>query len=907
MPAPTSLALSNLAVTENSPFNSLVGILSATDTDPGDGIARYELTSAGTPFTIVGNELRVAGPIDFEAQPSWTLTIRAYDFSGAFVSADFTVIVRDAIEGTGNADTLTGTAAAEIIQGLAGNDTLIGQAGADILDGGLGRDRANYGNETGTGPAVVNLSNAAIQYDADGAGPGAPVTVAAGTAIDTFGTIDTLIGIEDIRGTTRADYLVGNDEANLLHGRAGDDYLRGNGNFDDLIGGAGTDILDGTDVVDDADPTDTVFAQFSSDDPLASGVIVNFGDAAVTVGAETVAGHRTRDAYGSTDTLIDIEIARGTYNVDHLYGGDTGNDDYEGFEGLAGNDVIDGGSGFDEVRYTNDAGYQNGAGQFGTQGVVVNLSTTARTVDLDGAGPGAPIVVAAGTARDGYGDTDTLTSIEGVRATNANDWIFGGAGDERFRLFAGADVVDGGGGTDQVDYRREWTGGNGVTVVLGGTVAVNGVTAGTARDVSGAIDTLISIEDIRGTDGSDAIIGDNAANLLRGEGGGDNLTGNGGNDTLHGGAGFDRANYGNESGGIPGRGVIVNLSASAITADIGAGSTVVAAASAIDTYGATDTLISIENVRGTSNADHIVGDGQSNTIFSRGGADIVIGGAGSDFLHGGGGADTLDGSVPGGDGFDVDTAFYQSDLTDTLTTGIHVNLSGVAVTLTDPVPGAGTITIAAHSAKDPLYTGAASEAVDTLIDIEAVRGTMLSDVLIGGDSQNDAYESFEGLGGDDYIDGGSGFDEVGYANGSSVGGTQGATVNLSATDRVVNGITVAARTAQDGFGGIDRLVSIEAARGSSFADTLIGGDGAERFSGLAGADVIDGGGGIDTVSYLFDANFGGQQGVQVNLSAVAVGTIAAGTARDGFGTIDTLVSIENVQGTFFADSLIGSS
>ncbi|WP_280939903.1 MULTISPECIES: putative Ig domain-containing protein [Hyphomicrobiales] len=733
------------------------------------------------------------------------------------------------------------------------------------------------------------------------------MTVAAGTAIDTFGTIDTLIGIEDIRGTTRADYLVGNDEANLLHGRAGDDYLRGNGNFDDFIGGAGTDILDGTDVVDDADPTDTVFAQFSSDDPLASGVIVNFGDAAVTVGAETVAGHRTRDAYGSTDTLIDIEIARGTYNADHLYGGDTGNDDYEGFEGLAGNDVIDGGSGFDEVRYTNDAGYQNAAGQLGTQGVVVNLSTTARTVDLDGAGPGAPIVVAAGTARDGYGDTDTLTSIEGVRATNANDWIFGGAGDERFRLFAGADVVDGGGGTDQVDYRREWTGGNGVTVVLGGTVAVNGVTAGTARDVSGAIDTLISIEDIRGTDGSDAIIGDNAANLLRGEGGGDNLTGNGGNDTLHGGAGFDRANYGNESGGIPGRGVIVNLSASVITADIGAGSTVVAAASAIDTYGATDTLISIENVRGTSNADHIVGDGQSNTIFSRGGADIVIGGAGSDFLHGGGGADTLDGSVPGGDGFDVDTAFYQSDLTDTLTTGIHVNLSGVAVTLTDPVPGIGTITIAAHSAKDPLYTGAASEAVDTLIDIEAVRGTMLSDVLIGGDSQNDAYESFEGLGGDDYIDGGSGFDEVGYANGSSVGGTQGATVNLSATDRVVNGITVAAQTAQDGFGGIDRLVSIEAARGSSFADTLIGGDGAERFSGLAGADVIDGGGGIDTVSYLFDANFGGQQGVQVNLSAVAVGTMAAGTARDGFGTIDTLVSIENVQGTFFADSLIGSS
>ncbi len=907
MPAPTGLSLSNLAVIENSSFNTIVGLLSATDSDPGDGIARYELVTAGTPFSVFNNELRVVGPVDFETQPSWTLTIRAYDFGGNFVSADFTIAVRDAIEGTANADTLNGTSGNDIIQGLGGNDSLTGQAGADLIDGGFGRDRVNYGNETGTGPAIVNLSNAAIQYDADGAGPGAAVTIAAGTAIDTFGAVDTLVGVEDVRGTSLADHLVGGNDPNLLHGRGGDDYLRGNGDFDEFIGGGGNDIIDGTDIVDDVDPTDTVFAQFTTGDPLASGVIVNFGDAAVTVGAETVAGHRTRDAFGSTDTLIDVEIARGTYNADHLFGGDTGNDDYEGFEGLAGNDVIDGGSGFDEVRYTNDAAHQNAALAFGTQGVVVNLSTTARTVDLDGAGPAAPVTVAAGTARDGYGDTDTLTSIEGVRATNAGDWIYGGDANERFRLFAGNDVVDGGAGTDQVDYRREWTGGNGVTVVLGGTATINGVGPGTARDASGATDTLVNIEDIRGTDGADVIVGDNGVNVLRGEGGTDNLTGNGGNDTLHGGSGFDRANYGNESGGIVGRGVIVNLSAQAITADIGAGPTLVAAATAIDTFGATDTLISIENVRGTSNADHIVGDGQSNTVFSRGGADVIIGGGGNDFVQGGGGADVIDGSVAGGDGFDVDTAFYQSDLTDTLTTGIHVNLSGVAVTLTDPVPGAGTITIAAHSAKDPLYTGATSEAIDTLIDIETVRGTMLSDVLVGGDMQNDAYESFEGLGGDDYIDGGSGFDEVGYANGTSVGGTQGAIVNLSATDRVVGGVTVAAQTARDGFGGTDRLISIEGARGSSFADTLIGGDGNERFAGLAGADVIDGGAGNDTVSYAFDQSFGGGFNVRVNLGDTAFAGVSANTALDGFNNADTLVSIENVIGSQFNDTLIGSS
>ena len=907
MPAPTSLSLSNVAVIENSAFNTVVGLLSAVDADPGDGISRYELATPGTPFSIFNNELRVVGTVDYEVQPNWTVTIRAYDFNGNFVSADFTIAVRDAIEGTANADTINGTAGADIIQGLGNNDTLTGQAGADILDGGLGRDRANYGNEAGSGPAIVNLSGSAIQYDADGAGPGAAVTVAARTAIDTFGAVDTLIGIEDVRGTSLADTIVGGDEANTFQGRGGDDYMRGNGDADEFTGGGGNDTLDGTDIVNDVDPTDLVFAQFATNDPLASGVIVNFSASAVTVGAETVAGHTTRDALGSIDTLIDIEMARGTYNADHFFGGDTGNDDYEGFEGLAGNDLIDGGSGFDEVRYTNDAVYQNVAGQFGAQGVVVNLSADSKTVDLDGAGPATPVTVLSGTARDGYGDTDTLVSIEGVRGTNAADWMYGGAGAERFRGFAGNDVIDGGAGIDQVDYRREWTGGNGVTVVLGGSAAIGGVTAGTARDVSGATDTLSGIEDIRGTDGFDIIVGDNGVNFLRGEGGGDNLTGNGGNDTLHGGGGTDRANYGNESGGIAGRGVIVNLSGAAITADIGAGPSVVAAASAIDTFGATDTLISIENVRGTSNADYIVGDGQSNTVFSRAGADVIIGGGGNDFVQGGGGADIIDGSVAGGDGFDVDTAFYQSDLTDTLTTAIHVNLSGVAVTLTDPVPGAGTITIAAHSAKDPLYTGATVEAIDTLIDIEAVRGTMLSDVLIGGDVQNDAYESFEGLGGDDYIDGGSGFDEVGYANGTSVSGTQGAIVNLGTVDRVVGGVTVAAQTARDGFGGTDRLISIEGARGSSFADTLIGGDGNERFAGLGGADVIDGGAGNDTVSYAFDQSFGGNFGVVVNLSDSALPFMAANSAIDGFNTVDTLTSIENVIGTRFEDFLSGSS
>ena len=90
--------------------------------------------------------------------------------------------------------------------------------------------------------------------------------------------------------------------------------------------------------------------------------------------------------------------------------------------------------------------------------------------------------------------------------------------------------------------------------------------------------------------------------------------------------------------------------------------------------------------------------------------------------------------------------------------------------------------------------------------------------------------------------------------------------------------------------------SIGVAGGS---DTFQGNGSNNTFSGLDGADAINGGGGTDYVDYRFEAGFGGALGVAVDL--------ANGTATDSFGATDTLSSIEGVYGTNAADVLVGDA
>ena len=92
-----------------------------------------------------------------------------------------------------------------------------------------------------------------------------------------------------------------------------------------------------------------------------------------------------------------------------------------------------------------------------------------------------------------------------------------------------------------------------------------------------------------------------------------------------------------------------------------------------------------------------------------------------------------------------------------------------------------------------------------------------------------------GLDGNDTIDGGTGYDRVDY------------TTSTSGVDVVLGG--TGQGKAQDGLGGIDALINIEAVRGSANNDTLTGSNSGifESFEGREGNDLIDGRGGRDGI------------------------------------------------------------
>lgn len=100
----------------------------------------------------------------------------------------------------------------------------------------------------------------------------------------------------------------------------------------------------------------------------------------------------------------------------------------------------------------------------------------------------------------------------------------------------------------------------------------------------------------------------------------------------------------------------------------------------------------------------------------------------------------------------------------------------------------------------------------------------------------------------------------------------------------------------DGF--TDTVKGIENVRGTYLADTFIGDGKNNEFRGLQGRDSIDGRGGFDRVSYDRDFEEGGTDGVKVELDK--------GRARDGFGHVDKLKSIEGAAGTQFNDTMVGS-
>jgi hypothetical protein len=89
--APTNVAISASTVKENSAAGTAIGWLSVSDPDAGDSHTLALVDNAGGRFALSGNQLVVAGAINYEAGASQTIVVRATDAGG--LPFDKTIVI----------------------------------------------------------------------------------------------------------------------------------------------------------------------------------------------------------------------------------------------------------------------------------------------------------------------------------------------------------------------------------------------------------------------------------------------------------------------------------------------------------------------------------------------------------------------------------------------------------------------------------------------------------------------------------------------------------------------------------------------------------------------------------------------------------------------------------------------
>ncbi|WP_372728697.1 cadherin domain-containing protein [Nocardioides sp.] len=113
---PSDLDLSATTVDENEPVDTLVGLLTATDPDPGDTHTFSLVPGAGdsgnAAFDITTDELRTADVLDHEASSSLSIRVQAEDSGGETFAEPFTITVQDVNEAPTDLG-LTGSTVAE--------------------------------------------------------------------------------------------------------------------------------------------------------------------------------------------------------------------------------------------------------------------------------------------------------------------------------------------------------------------------------------------------------------------------------------------------------------------------------------------------------------------------------------------------------------------------------------------------------------------------------------------------------------------------------------------------------------------------------------------------------------------------------------------------------------------------
>lgn len=467
------------------------------------------------------------------------------------------------------------------VYGTPYNDTL--WAGNGIVNfRGQGGNDTFYGNNLWNMASYRSSTNAITVNLAAG-------TVTDGTTTEWWGSSqgsDTLRGVEAIEGTRYNDVFnaVGFSQTSTNSG--GDDAgFLGRSNTFAPLGGNDTVTGNGYTRLSYAGAKMGIYADLN-------------GGGSGYVDVQSSAADKTSLDYlyslGRT-TFTGVSGVEGGDYADYLVGGSASNGaafsgmtSVQMFQPRGGQDTVDGGYGYDVVRY----------------------SSSPNPIQLDWTKTTGQVV------DDGWGSSDTLIDVERVEGSNWADTLTGNVGNNAFKGNAGNDTIDGGDGTDKVYYSNARIPDfSGVIVDLGGTSSVlstsqralkpTAVTAengwGWALDGSGDIDILKSIEQVSGSNWDDILIGSDGNNVL---------SGNIGNDTIDGADGIDWVYYHDSEAGVRvdlSRGLAEN-----------------------DGEGYKDVLLNLENVLGSTFADYIAGNGNSNWLRGEAGNDTLVGGGGDD-------------------------------------------------------------------------------------------------------------------------------------------------------------------------------------------------------------------------------------------------------------------------------------
>jgi Ca2+-binding RTX toxin-like protein len=531
--------------------------------------------------------------------------------------------------------------------------------------------------------------------------------------------------------------------------------------------------------------------------------------ATITIDASGASDGFDASTFENTLSLVTTDITlNGSDFGDTLLGGlgdDTinpgGNSDYDRIVASPGNDVLD-------VGTNPESDYFE---------LVFSEVTGPVTFDIDGN-------AGTGSATGSFGTT-TIQNLENVVGPNQVGWLglIGSSSGDTFNINSGTNGwinILPGAGNDTLNINLEgslrvgfhWDGvneaTNGIVVDLGtGIVSEDGF-GGTAQiNILGGDARL----DIQGTDLNDSVLGSERS---------DGFIPEQGDDTFNGAGGEDRVRY--DRNGVD------NLSV-----DLSAGT----ATGTWDGNAFTDTLINVEEVRGTRDGDDVlIGDDNENRLRGYGGDDSIVGGLGRDRLYGGDGNDTLDASL-GDETTEGWGDYVRPGLgTDTIigNEALYDDGDGIDISYSD-VSGVGGLTFdVAGDGSGTVVSGNAGQVNDTFTFTHYFTGSMDADVFNGDTSSNS--RGWIGLGGADTIIAGAGWDNLLYQDDRWEGGTAAILVNFTGEG---------AGTVVDGFGDTDVFSGIEQVEGTIYDDVMNGGSGEETLRGEEGDDTLNGGGGND--------------------------------------------------------------